>query len=222
MILLGSSFVLTEAQTTWNISESPFGAAASYSTSTTVGSLTISPKSGTPIAIDANTKSIDGYSFTYRLKLGATGVIADATNAPYLPGSAYVSFPVTAASTIIVYGMSSSSSATRTLSITDGSSKLAGFTNDGTAIGKAQVSYTGTGGTIYLYSESSGFNIYLIKVESATSGLNNTTANKGAVVATTTYDITGRQIAENSRGLVFKKVIYENGSSEIVKSFVEK
>jgi hypothetical protein len=219
-ILLLSTFACSQAQI-WNFSESPFGAIASYSTNTTVSNLTISPKSGTPIAIDGNTKSIDDYTFSFRLKLGATGTIDDKENHPYLPSSAYVSFPVTGNSTITVYGMSSSSSSTRTLAITDGTVKLGGLTNDGTTIGKGEVTYTGGTGTIYLYSESSGFNIYLIKVTQS-SGINDSQATKGAVVSSKRYDTTGREVSENASGLIIQKKTYENGATETQKVLVKK
>ena len=114
------------------------------------------------LAVDNNNKSIDGFVFTRRLKLGgAMGVSGgEATKA--------VKIVTKGAATIVVYGMSSSSSETRTLrlaTLEDGSlvnvAENAGAAGD--AIGKF-VFEVSSAGTYYLGSKSGGINIYYIAV----------------------------------------------------------
>ena len=114
------------------------------------------------LSIDGNKKEIDGFSFTKRLKLGgAMGVSGgEATKA--------VKIVTKGAVTIVVYGMSSSSSETRTLrlaTLEDGAlvniAENAGAAGD--AIGKF-VFEVSSAGTYYLGSKSGGINIYYIAV----------------------------------------------------------
>ena len=114
--------------------------------------------SNTAIAIDGNNKSMDGYSFTKRLKLGGAGS-ATTQN---------VHFKVAGACKITVYGMSGKSSDTRPLGITANDVEEAtDFPGD--RLYKAVYYYTGTTATdVYVYSKDSGINIYGIKVEPIT------------------------------------------------------
>ncbi len=139
----------------WNMSLTPFVElnATTVTATTTLNGLTITPGSVT-IAVDANNKSMDGKSFTNRLKINGTGAL----------DRGVLSFPVSTGATITVYGMSSSSTATRTLNVSDGTNIVGTLVNDGTALGKSVVTYSGPAGTIYLYPNG-GFNIYDIILE---------------------------------------------------------
>lgn len=133
--------------------------AQTYSVGTEiVNNLEIIKETVNNIAVDANNKSIDGYNFTKRFKLGGAGSATDRT----------LHFKVAGNSKITVYGMSSSSGAERTAVIAAGSfsSQIGTLTNDGKAIDKTEVIYVGSETDIYIYSTSGGFNIYGIKVES--------------------------------------------------------
>ncbi len=142
----------------WNISDYPASTVSFTSTTTILTDLTVLAATGQNVDIDGNSKSIDGYSFTKRLKLGG------ASDNLILPTYRALQFNVASACTITVYGMSSSSGVSRTLNITNGTSILDTYTNDGTAIGKKEIVYTGGAGTIYILSTSGGFNIYGVKV----------------------------------------------------------
>ncbi|GHT74422.1 hypothetical protein FACS1894124_4270 [Spirochaetia bacterium] len=153
---------------TWNFSEAAFDVPELPRTNTaitashTVDGLTVLASSSATVMIDGNNKSIDGFSFTYRLKLGGTGspVIA--------PTGRGVKFDVTGPCTIKVYYMSSSGGAARTLAISNGSEQIstdADFTNDGNAIAKGELSYSGGAGSVYVYSKGSGINMYGIVVD---------------------------------------------------------
>ena len=109
------------------------------------------------VAIDANSKSIDGFSFTQRIKLGGT------MKADYR----VIKLEVGGAATITVYGMSSSSSEDRTLvlaTLADGSfTTVSEQTALGASIGKLTYEVS-EAGTYYLGSSKSGINLYYIAI----------------------------------------------------------
>ena len=114
------------------------------------------------LTIDANGKSIDGFDFTLRLKLGGAMKVSDGAVV------AGVKIVTNDAATIVVYGMSSSSSATRTLRLTtleDGALVDVEINENvaGDAIGKYEFAVPAAG-TYYLGSKSSGINIYYVEV----------------------------------------------------------
>ena len=139
---------------TWDFSDWTVTSYAQSATETVVNNLGILPSSAA-IAVDENSKTIDDFSFTKRLKLGATGSAS----------SQNVHFKVAGRCNITVYGMSSKSGNARTLGMTIGSTEVQTYTNDGTAIGKMEYAYSGSAADVYLYSQSSGFNLYAIVVE---------------------------------------------------------
>lgn len=157
-LLMGNSIkaqaLTAESNRTWNFSEWDAATYAKSSTETVVNNLGILPSSK-DIEIDANNKSIDGYSFTKRLKFGGGGS-ATTQN---------VHFKVAGSCNITVYGMSGKSGDSRTLGMTIGSTEVQTMTNDGTYIDKMEYSYTGDAADVYVYSKNSGFNIYAIVVE---------------------------------------------------------
>lgn len=220
LLLLAAAAVLSlttaNAQKEWNFSNFTAG---SITTATTVDGLTISPTSENSIDIDANKKSIDEYSFTQRLKFGGSGI--PLTEGTMIPEGRHISFPVDGPVDITVYGMSSSSTAERTLVVTDGTNEVGTFVNGGTAINKAEISYTGGAATLYMYSASGGFNLYLVKyVASAASGIESENVDRGEIVSATYYDLSGRIATENTTGFVIKKAVYEDGSVETTKTYV--
>ena len=123
--------------------------------------VSVMANAGSTVTVDANSKTYSEDSsktYTHRLKLGGTGTID------------YRSVKITTVAdnaTIIVYALSSSSSADRALGLFDGT-----FTkiNEGTAAGKpttnlSKIEFTAaTAGTYYLASTSGGINIYGIEI----------------------------------------------------------
>jgi hypothetical protein len=192
------------AQNFWNFTDEIWEA-KNYTESTTIDGLTINASESGVIAIDANDKSIDGYSFTKRLKLGGTG---SAT-------SRNVSFPVTGSCKIIVYGMASSSGATdRSLIIHNGTTELHREILLGDKIYKQEYDYIGEAATLYLYSSTSGLNFYAIKVESLMN-IKDINATK-EVKSVEYYDLTGKKLKNNTvtKGTVLiEKTIYTDGTS---------
>lgn len=114
------------------------------------------------LTIEANGKSIDGFKFTNRLKLGGTMKVEEGVV------KAGIKIVVDGPSTITVYAISGSSSATRALrlcTLTDGAfvDVMVDETVAGDAIGK-YVFTVDAAGTYYLGSKSSGINLYYVSV----------------------------------------------------------
>lgn len=109
------------------------------------------------IVIDANAKTVDGVTYTQRLKLGGSGNM----------NSRSICFTTTGAATVSVTAISANSTMTRTLAVAqlDGT----GLTEIGTAdydgtTAKTAVFTVSQAGTYYVYSKSSGINLYGIRV----------------------------------------------------------
>ena len=179
----------------WNMSDAAFNSLGTISSQTTIDGLTIYATSAKNVVIDASSQTIDGLSFTHRLKLSGTG----ASDARML------SFQVDGDCDIDVYLMSASSSADRTLNIDKGS-----FGNSwktipalGSSATKGTVHYTGGAATMYLYSPSSGVNIYAIRVTSESTP------------QPTTYTVSVSS-ANTSMGTVSGGGTYEEGATATV------
>ncbi len=118
------------------------------------------------LAIDGNKKSIDGFDFTQRLKLGGTMKIEDGVV------KAGIKVITNGPAKIVLYAISSSSSdSTRTLqlaTLVDGAlNKLAETEGvPGDAVVKLEFTVDAAG-TYYIGSTKSGINVYYIAVEAA-------------------------------------------------------
>lgn len=123
----------------------------------TVNGFTLNATAEKFLEVDANSKSIDGFSFTQRLKLGGTGSTSVRN----------VAYTTTGAATMTVYAISGSGSADRVLALANADGTVAEG-NEQTALGASisKLTYSiPAAGTYYLYSKSSGINIYYIAVE---------------------------------------------------------
>ena len=147
----------------WNISAETFNALGELSATTTVDDLTIYANSEKTVTIDANNKSLDGMDFTHRLKLGGSGAFDEGG----LPLGRVLAFDVAGDTKITIMCMSSSSSSDRELvvAVGDKDTELARMPAMGSELTKGEYTYTGGATTIYLYSPSSGVNVYYIKSE---------------------------------------------------------
>lgn len=147
----------------WNISDIDFNALGTINQTQKIDDLTLYATSESPMTVDANNKSIDGINYTNRLKLSGTGSFYPTG----LPLARVLSVKVPGNSTLMVTGMSASSSSDRTLIIsTDTGEEVGRFTARGTYISKEYFNYIGQPVTLYLYSESSGINLYHISLVS--------------------------------------------------------
>ena len=169
-LFLGFIGITTYAQE-WNMSTASFNALGSLTATTTVGGLTIYAAVGANVDVDANDKTIDGFTFTHRLKLGGSGTF-DAGGTTAI--SRVLAFSVTGNTTITIKGMSSSSSADRVLVIAAGnkSTEVGRFNALGASISSANFNYTGGPTTIFLFSPSSGVNLYYIKAAPLITAIN--------------------------------------------------
>lgn len=140
----------------WNISDAAFNSLGTITSQTTINGLTIHATVNKPIVVDADAREINGYSFTHRLKFGGTGV----------NDARMLSFRVDGDCDIDIYLMSASGSADRTLNVDKGSfgNTIQQISAYGSTISEGNVHYAGGATTIYLYSPSSGVNIYAIRV----------------------------------------------------------
>ena len=140
----------------WNISDAAFNSLGTITSQTTINGLTIHATANKPIVVDADAREINGYSFTHRLKFGGTGV----------NDARMLSFRVDGDCDIDIYLMSASGSADRTLNVDKGSfgNTIQQIPAYGSTISEGNVHYIGGATTIYLYSPSSGVNIYAIQV----------------------------------------------------------
>lgn len=222
---------------TWNFSDAAWQSAP-VSGGTTVSGLTNhSTKSKASVAKSDKAYTLGDvpYEFTYTFKFGETGSFEDGTSTPI---TGVLSFSVTGNSVISVVGThASSQGGMRELVVaTDnggtlnelGSFPVYDKTDDTVPDLKGQLNsgtftYTGEATTVYVYSRIGGVNLYLVKADPAgASSINDVTADKGVVVSTEYYNVTGAKVSENTVGLILKKVTYENGATEVVKTIVRK
>ena len=184
-----------ENSTFWNISDAAFNSLGSITSKKTIDGLTIYATENKPVVIDADAREIDGLSFTHRLKFGGTGA-SDART---------LSFKVDGNCDIDVYLMSASGSADRTLNVDKGSfgNSLATIPALSSSASRETVHYTGGATTVYLYSPSSGVNIYAIRVTSESTP------------QPTTYTVSVSS-ANTSMGTVYGGGQYEEGTTATV------
>jgi len=151
------------ATTFWNFSDAAFSSLGTLTASQTINGLTIAADGDAgSVTVDGNSKSIDGYNFTSRLKTG--GAMTESAR--------YLSFAVSGNCTIEIYCMSSNSSATRTMNLATGTWNNTRQTFEvGTTIDKYTYSYTSTANTVYIGSANGGINFYAIKVIYASTAL---------------------------------------------------
>ena len=148
LLLLGG--VSMNAQTVYDFSKWD---AITYTSTTTKDGLTVTASSDKTVAVDANSKSIDGYTFTKMLKFGGGGSST----------TRYASFEIPGNGTITAYYISGKSGDARTLNIATGTfnNVVASEPNDGKSIGSITYSYTGNDATtVYVYSAGSNINLY--------------------------------------------------------------
>jgi hypothetical protein len=167
-LFLGFIGITTYAQE-WNFSTANWSGAGTIAATTTIEGLKVYAATGAEVVVDANAKTLDGLNFTSRLKFGGTGTFGT----DGVPVSRVLSFPVTGNTTITVMGMSSSSGSDRVLVVAAGNmtTEIGRFTALGASISKGIYNYTGGPTTIYVFSPSSGINLYYLKAGSGT-GLN--------------------------------------------------
>lgn len=211
-----SSLINIQAQE-WNISGDSFKDLGTLTAPTTVDGLTIHATEDATVVIDANDKTLDDVSYTSRLKLGGSGSFDAETG---LPLSRVLSFDIDGPKTISVICMSSSSSADRILNIAAGTSE--NILAEAPApkeqpIQRTDINYTEESATtIYLYSPSSGVNIYNIIVSDyVPTAINNPNATAD-LLKVEYFNISGTNMGSNWNtlpyGLYIAKKTFSDGT----------
>ncbi|WP_026473163.1 hypothetical protein [Alkaliflexus imshenetskii] len=219
MLLAGIAFAgVMNAQTSWNISEM-FGTIENetfFATTETHDGLTI--YSNNNVAIDMNSKSITykevEYAYTHRLKFGGAGSFSSG-----VPTARVVTFEVDGPADITIMAQSSSGGTDRILNVAAGSNTniLGTVSAPGANVAFTTISYTEESPTtIYIWSPSSGVNLYHIIVEdpSAVSVVAPTfNANVSKVEY---YNISGVNMGGDwnmlPAGIYIVKTTYDNGA----------
>ena len=102
------------------------------------------------IVTESNSKSIDGKDFSIRIKMGGTGSVENRN----------IHCTKVKAGKYKVAWMSGKSGASRNIIISDGTQELLNASNDGKDIASSLFPVNSNGGDVYIYSGSSGINIY--------------------------------------------------------------
>ena len=222
----------------WNISDASFLEAVGITGEVTsasiievkvVDGLTIYGADGKNVDIETNGKTVTykdvEYTYTHRLKFGGTGAFDSETGAPL---SRVLAFDVEGPCDITVMCMSSSSGSDRVLNVAAGSqeSLLGEATALGPSLTASTITYTGEEATtIYMWSPSSGVNLYHIIVEEPSPTAINAPKAEGQVVATEYFNISGVRMGNNfdvlPAGIYLQVKQYANGAvvtDKIVKN----
>lgn len=198
---------------TWDFGSTDFFEIGDITSDTTISGLTVYATGEKDVTFDANGKSIDDYEFTGRLKFNGSKSFSEGT-----PVARIVGFDVSGDCYITVYGCSSSSSSERICMIANADGELLDslVTTD---IASKVVNYTGDATTVYMYSKSSGFNLYYISVSygDAPAALNEIARDK-EILKTKYYNLNGVSIGERAdyktlpQGIYIKLITFADGS----------
>lgn len=173
---------------------------------------------------DANNKV---YSFVNRFQFnggGYSGSTAGDTQpmpeGQNMPTQRFVSFNVSGNSTIYMIGVTGSSSSARKMFVTDGTNLIGSVDFPAsTSLNDGKVEYTGPAATLYVFGNAA-INLSLLSATNFVATSVNTIDAKKTVVNEKCYDILGREIKTNSRGLVIRKLTYSDGTTETVKDYI--
>lgn len=201
-----------------------FPIAGGYSVETVINGLTITPGSTTNMGqVEKSNKSFGEKSYENRFKFNGAGYtganVADVTPLVNMPTQRYISFSVNGGVDILAHGITGSSAQDRRVFVTDGTNLIGSLVFlAGSEISEQTVSYTGDAATLYLYCNQA-VNLYYLKVtQKSGSSISDIDADKGAVVSETYYNVLGKEVSAESKGLVIKKVTYENGEIQTTKN----
>lgn len=169
--------------------------------------LTIYAASDKNVVIEDNSKTFDDITYTARLKFGGTGGFSDGE-----PVSRIIAFDVTGDCSITVHCVSASGSADRTLNVDAGEkgnsvATIPAYSSmDLYVSSEATVSYSGDATTIYLYSASSGINVYGIYVtypaSDETNGISTMKASESQDAPL--YNLAGQNVSASYKGVVLQ------------------
>ena len=203
----------SEYANSWNFSETGW-TAGDITTNTTINGLTLTSNgSDSKWTIDGSNKSVEGVSYSQRLKSGGTGGFSEAGEEKRT-----MKFDVTGDCTIYIDCCSASSSEERSINI-----YTKPYTKESTEADIAKTipavagnpvrqtySYTGSATTITI-QPAGGSNFYGIFVKSGATGITKTVFNANGVNAPA-YNLAGQKVYKS-----FKGVVIQNGKKMIQK-----
>ena len=158
----------------WNISDDDFKDLGVITSETTVRGLHIVATADKAVTVDESTQTVGDIQFTHRLKFGGSG------NTNYR----HVWFDVTGNCSVTVWLTSSSGTGdARTLNIAGGSFSniLSTMSAPAGSVNMQTYQYTGGATRLYLYSASSGINLYGIRLAYPTTDINQVTKENAAL-----------------------------------------
>ena len=203
----------SEYANSWNFSETGW-TAGDITTNTTINGLTLTSNgSDSKWTIDGSNKSVEGVSYSQRLKSGGTGGFSEAGEEKRT-----MKFDVTGDCTIYIDCCSASSSEERSINI-----YTKAYTKESTEADIAKTipavagnpvrqtySYTGSATTITI-QPAGGSNFYGIFVKSGATGITKTVFNANDVNAPA-YNLAGQKVDKSYKG-----VVIQNGKKMIQK-----
>ncbi|MDO4299995.1 MAG: cohesin domain-containing protein [Clostridia bacterium] len=135
-------------------------AATTYSAPFAIGNFIVTADETNTVAVDANSKTIDGYSFTQRIKLGGAGTVDYRS----------IKFETTGAGNVVVYAASSNGTSARVMQILDASGAQVASADVPGSTATPIAKYTlavPSAGTYYLGSTTGGLNVYFVGTDVA-------------------------------------------------------
>jgi len=237
-VLTATSLMSFGQTKVWNVGNDPvlFPVSSGYSTGNnpTIDGLTITP-GGTNVTnmgvVEAGAKTFTSpttsveYSFANRFKFNGAGYSGaantDAQPTAMMPTQRYLSFSVSGNSTIYVIGASgSTTNPSRNLFLTDGTNFIGLVNFPNTPLSEGTFTYTGPAATLYMFCNAA-VNMYYISATNVIVSAVNTIDTNKKVVDVQHFDILGKKINENAKGLVIQKVTYDDGTVGTVKSYIK-
>ena len=211
--------VATAQSYDWNISSEAFNALGTFEATQTVDGLTMYAAAGKALQVDANNKSLEDVDYTHRLKFGGTGAFDAETGEPL---NRVLKFDVTGNASITIMCMSSSSSSDRELTVAAGTSTnvIGTAVALGPSLSKTVIQYQGEATSIFLFSPSSGVNVYRIIVEGVPSSVKPVLDNT-KVIGVEYYNINGVSMGASwhllPSGLYIEVTKFDNGNVDTKK-----
>lgn len=203
----------TGTATVWNFSDL---SVTSVTSDFDFEGLSIIGNSTASWALESNSKTFGGVSYSKRLKSGGAAT-ADG-NGSY--SGRVLKVPVSGDGKLQVAALSSNSKENREYAVTDGTDELAVLVADGTATALAAYEYSGDAGYLYLVPKA-GINFYAVIWTPYVTASVSKEVTESVLLRTEYYTINGIKHIVPQKGMNIVKRIYEDGSVKVDKIFTK-
>ena len=239
LIIAATVFSMTVfGQTVWNVGNDavnfPVNAGVASGNQVTKNGLTI-VAGGTTITnmgqVEANPKTFTSpttstdYTFINRFKFNGAGYSGaantDAVPTVMIPTQRYLTIQVSGNSILYFIGASGSGGSSRNLFVTDGTALVGKVNFPDTPLSEGTINYTGGATTLYVFCNAA-INLYYITATNAVVTSTTSVNADKTIVSEKFYDVLGREIKSDSKGLVIKKLTYRDGTTESIKSYTRR